>query len=97
MPSLERYARSLSVYRETSGQAWDSVLPHLGPVDGRILSMVRSMGGATTDELEWELNLRHQTASAQVRHLTEAGWLEDSGERRLTRSGRAAIVWRLAR
>jgi hypothetical protein len=49
--------------------------------------------GATNDELEDAMALRHQTLSARVRELVLLGRVEDSGERRKTRSGRLATVW----
>src|SRR4249919_1949633 len=50
--------------------------------------------GATCDEIEVALNLRHQTASARVRELALGGVIFDTGERRPTRSGRPARVYR---
>ena len=89
----ERYTRALRIYRETSGEAWASVLAYLGEIDRRILSHVRDRRGATADECLVALNMPHQTASAQLSHMAAAGLVVDSGARRPTRSGRAAIVW----
>ena len=61
---------------------------------GRVLVEIRVRGGATCDEVECALGLRHQTASARICELSEEGRVADSGERRLTRSGRKAVVWR---
>ena len=49
--------------------------------------------GATDDEIEAALDLRHQTASARRRELVLKGLVDDSGEKRRTRSGRNATVW----
>ncbi len=49
--------------------------------------------GATDDELEVALTLRHQTASARRRELVLLGKVVDSGRRRKTRSGCLATVW----
>ena len=49
--------------------------------------------GATCDEIENALNMRHQTASARVRELVLLGVIVNSGQRRKTRSGRSASVW----
>ena len=35
----------------------------------------------------------HQSISARVNEFKDTGWIIDSGTRRKTRSGRAAIVW----
>jgi len=54
---------------------------------------VRGENGATCDEVEVALELRHQTASARVRELALGGLIFDTGRRRQTRSGRAARVY----
>ena len=54
--------------------------------------------GSTCDEAELCLrNLRHQTCGPRIRELVQLGVVKDSGQRRPTRSGRAAIVWVLTR
>jgi hypothetical protein len=47
----------------------------------------------TCDEVEVICKLRHQTASARIRELFVQSRIKDSGQRRLTRSNRTAIVW----
>ena len=49
--------------------------------------------GATCDEIEVALGLRHQTASARIRELVQKGNLMDSGKIRVTRARRNAVVW----
>lgn len=49
--------------------------------------------GATDDEIEQQLNLRHQTVSPRRRELVLLGKVVDSGRTRPTRSGRRATVW----
>ena len=49
--------------------------------------------GATDDEIEQALNMRHQTVSARRRELVLLGKVVDSGRTRATRSGRQATVW----
>ena len=49
--------------------------------------------GATDDEIEIQLDLLHQTASARRRGLVRKKVVVDSGMTRKTRSGRSAIVW----
>ena len=58
-----------------------------------ILAYITRQEGSTCDEVEVVLNLRHQTASCFIRFMTQEGVLKDSGSKRLTRSGRTAIVW----
>jgi DNA-binding MarR family transcriptional regulator len=59
----------------------------------RILKFVAEQDGATCDEIEAATGMKHQSASALITRLSRQGRLRDTGERRLTRSGRAATVW----
>jgi len=61
----------------------------------RVLGFIEStfIHGATDDEIEVALGMRHQTASARRRDLVLSGLAKDSGKRRKTRSGRSATVW----
>jgi N6-adenosine-specific RNA methylase IME4 len=78
---------------DTSIAAAVSVAPSAGQMRSRVLVEVRARGGATCDEVEGALKMQHQTASARIRELVLDGRLADSGERRLTKSGRRAAVW----
>lgn len=89
------YGRALAIYRETSAEAWASVLDVLAEVDQDILNVIHSRGNATCDEIEVETGYKHQTVSAQIRHMCEAGLVIPSDHFRPTRSGRRAIAWRL--
>lgn len=80
---------------ETSRQAHKSI--DAATLRGKIRQWISQQAdGATCDEVEQQLRMRHQTASARIRELYRAGDLRDSGKRRPTRSGRPAIVWVLA-
>jgi len=83
----------MEVRRETSLEAWKSIHPFLGKVDAKIVELIRRFKGLTSDEIELMTLMKHQTVSAQIRHLSERGILEPSAGRRKTRSGRNAIVW----
>lgn len=50
--------------------------------------------GATCDEVEVALGMAHQTASARIRELAQMELIEDTGDRRKTRSGRSARIYR---
>lgn len=81
---------------DTSTAAAESVQPVTGELRRRVLSFIRSRAdGATCDEAEVALGLRHQTASARIRELVTLGAIADSGQRRKTRSGRTASVYRV--
>ena len=79
---------------DTSKAAADSMQPHLGNLEARVLSVIRSgPDGRTDDEVEVITELSHQSASARRRGLVLKGLVKDSGTRRKTRSGRTAVVW----
>ena len=78
---------------DTSQAAAVSVAPHLPRLEAVVLLSVAKSGGRTSDEVEVETGLPHQTVSARIRGLVQRGLLADSGARRPTRSGRGAAVW----
>lgn len=59
-------------------------------------SVQRKEDGLTDDQLERALGGLHQTVSAARRGLVLKGLVKDSGRRRMTRTGRPAVVWVLA-
>ena len=81
---------------DTSEKAAGETEPFRLSLSARVLKVIKSSGGhgATDDEIEVKLMLRHQTASARRRELVLSGAIRDSGERRKTRSGRTATVWK---
>ena len=56
----------------------------------------RHRKGLTCDQVEQVLSERHQSVSARIRELVIAGRIYDSGERRATRSGKEARVYRVS-
>lgn len=58
-----------------------------------VLNAIREAhDGLTCDDVERATRLSHQTASARVNELAHLWLIEDSGQRRRTRSGRSAKV-----
>lgn len=90
-PAATPYARS----SDTSMAAAVDIEPHAGTMRAQVLDFIRARGdeGATDDEIEVALDMRHQTASARRNDLAGLKWVVDSGRTRLTRSGRKATVW----
>jgi transcription initiation factor IIE alpha subunit len=80
---------------DTSFAAAESIEPHCGRLQAAVLKYIRSCGddGATDDEVEAALSLRHQTASARRRELYLKSLIVDSERRRPTRTRRLATVW----
>lgn len=80
---------------DTSRGAADDIEPHANTLRWLVLQKIREQGehGATDDELESMLELRHQTCSARRRELVLLGRVKHGGAYRLTSSGRKARVW----
>jgi len=80
---------------DTSRWAAESMVEFAKTQEGMVYRHIRKQAtnGATDDETENVLDLRHQTASARRRGLVLKSLVFDSGMRRATRSGREATVW----
>lgn len=92
-PSMQKSAPYV-VGSDTSRRAAESIEDGLNQMQEQVLSAIRSdASGRTCDEVEHVLALRHQTVSARIRELACKSKIVDSGRRRVTRSGRAAVVW----
>jgi len=81
---------------DTSQAAAASMEPHLGRLEELVFLAIKSHDdkGLTCDEVEEVTGLNHQTASARIHALNhKLHRIHDSGLRRKTRSGRAAIVY----
>lgn len=90
----QRYSKALAVYQDTSREAWEAFQELMGPTDAAITRCIRDSGtGLCSEGVELALGMKHQTVSAQIRHMVEAGVLYDSGRRVTVTSGRKAIVW----
>ena len=82
------------IQRTTSRDAYQSVdVTHLR---GKVLAMLKRLGGSTCDEAQVMLSMTHQSCSPCFTWLSKDGQIYDSGQRRVTRSGRKAIVWRVS-
>lgn len=77
----------------TSRAAAKSMWPYAPTDAGRVLHWIKANGGCTCDEIEYDMRLKHQTASARINGLRNKGFIKDSGRTRPTRSGRKAVVW----
>ena len=95
LPSLfDHPAEPPSVAVDTSMDAAASLDPHwLQGKRRQVLLAVIAAGGLTCDEVEQQLNLRHQTAAARLWEIEGQLLVEKSDQRRPTRSGRTARVY----
>lgn len=80
---------------DTSELAAESVAEASSTLRERVYTLILSYGGygATDDEVELRLKMRHQTASARRRELELTGRVVRTAERRRTSSGRTAAVY----
>ena len=90
--------RSLPYMRDsdTSREAAESMASIAPTIRQRVYQYILSQGhfGSTDDEIEVGLSMSHQTASARRRELEKCGAVYRTDERRPTRSGRRAGVYR---
>ncbi len=82
---------------EESHLAAKDVSPYAASQRREILEYIKtqSLYGATCDEIEDSLGIRHQTASARMKNLKDSGDIVRHPDRlqRPTRSGSKAGVW----
>ena len=81
--------------QETSREAYESVNRANDTLYSRVLGSLKGHP-STCDEIEVSLEGRHQSVSSRIRKGVQDGLIQDSGEKRQTRTGRKAIVWELA-
>ncbi len=94
LPTIGKFQRPGDA-AETQRQAAIAAYPATGTWRLRVLKAVVAAGehGRTDEELQAELGLNPSTQRPRRVELVEGGLVADSGRRRLTRSGRLAVVW----
>ena len=80
---------------QTSRESRDTLNKHKNKYRQQIYDFIKEHAGATCDEIETGLKMRHETTSGIIRFLVLDRLLKDSGEKRKTRTGRRAIIWRI--
>jgi hypothetical protein len=80
---------------ETSVAAAREIAGTAATLRRQVLRFLVAMGtdGATDDEIQRNLGMQGSTERPRRIELVESGHVEDLGERRLTGSGRKAVVW----
>lgn len=79
----------------TSREAAQRIAPTAKSIRAAVLKHIVMCGprGCTDEECQRALSLRVQTQTARRNELMRQGLVRDSGQRRLTSSGRRATVW----
>lgn len=81
----------------TSKAAAEQIKKAIGPLHKVILEHLKNCPeGATDEEMQFNLRMPANTQRPRRRELQLAELIEDSGTTRPTRSGREAVVWRIA-
>ncbi len=81
--------------QNTSLEAHEAIKPSAATMRDRIHALIVARGwvGATDEEVVRELGMALQTVNPRRGELVKAGRVINSGRRRVTLSGRSAIVW----
>ena len=82
---------------DTSASAFAAIRPRLGGLHRKILYFLAKRGpiGGTLDECCQATSILVQTASPRFRELVQWGEIEDTGQRRPTRTRNMARVYRI--
>lgn len=80
----------------TSHEARRSIINHLTAMEAQVMGVIEKYGTLSVDDIECLTGMTHQSASARVCELHKRGRLRDSGQKRVTKSGRRAIAWEKA-
>lgn len=86
--------RARSTDPETSRDAADSMVQAAEGQRSAILAELRKSGPLTADEIDVHLFSGHHTAARRLPELAELGLVHRSTDKRPTRAGRAAFIWR---
>lgn len=78
-----------------SEAAHDFIMEHKSHVARRILTVLKTKGAATCDEVEVITGMKHQTVSARMSELKRDGYIVPTGEHRLTRGKCSAGVYKV--
>lgn len=79
----------------TSDKAASYIAPHTPNQRSRVFDAIQNAGtwGMTDEEGQAHTGIKVQSYTPRRRELAQAGWIQDSGERRKTISGCDAAVW----
>jgi hypothetical protein len=82
-------------HSDTSRAAAAQIKKRIGPLHHQLIAFLHNVGGATDEEMQTGIPMAANTQRPRRCELQAIDRIEDSGMRRLTRSRREAVVWRL--
>lgn len=84
-------------HSETSRDAADRVVGHRETLQEQVFNFLQGCGerGATDEEVQVGLGMNPSTERPRRIELVEAGRVEPAGDKRATKSGRSAQVWKV--
>ncbi len=83
------------VYSQNSRAAAEAIRPDTGRLRLAVLGAIRDAGGLTDEQGIDATGISPSTYRPRRIELVEAGKVKDSGEVRLTKSWRKAVVWKV--
>lgn len=90
-PTLLPYQR----HSETSRAAAEHLARAAVTMRARVFALLKRSGPMTDEQMQDALGMNPSTQRPRRVELWQRGLVEDSGERDRTKSGRAAVVWRV--
>jgi hypothetical protein len=95
LPTLDPFQPPPAGFRDTSVQAASLIERRVAGIARTVLAYVSSCGttGATDEQISQGTGIPENSARPRRLALVRAGFLRDSGQRRLTKGGNPAIVW----
>lgn len=78
--------------RDTSLEAYGAVKPELNELQADVLAVVKDLR-PTAEEAADAMGRYLYTVAPRITELQKLGLVRDSGERRMTRRRRRAVVW----
>lgn len=95
-PAVDRDVVAIGhAHPDTAQDMAVAALPKSGTLRAEVYGVIVETGGSTDDEIEQALDRSHQSVSGSRNTLAADKLIVDSGERRETRYGFQAIVWKV--
>lgn len=67
--------------KQTSLDAYQMVVPHLGNLHQEVLNLIRENPSSTRRELQEKTDMEWSTMTARIKELLDKGYVEENGER----------------